>query len=441
MIFRRLETGPLGRHVEELLTATYQTSVSLTWSQWMPGRSNICRFTVRKGPAELGNSLIVKRLPTAQVDLANSSSYPSPRYRFFNDWAGLQFLSEVVHGASLSPRLYAAQHATADRATDLIVMEDFKTERDVSSFLKGKEPRLAEEILLLWAGALGNLHASTVGKEALFKLIRDELAPRRPSWGWVPHWQRLPATYEKLVQTLPEDIKQTGFERFHWMHFVLHQTASVLSVPVSPTAAAELETVIQALCTPGPFLAYTHGDPCPGGNCLVMGKEVRLVDFENGDYRHALFDIVYARIGFPTCWESMLLPHSSILCIEQAYRAEFVKGCPEASDNRRFAQELVHACAYWTLMLCQFNAIAQFPTGDRYWKPYRMCQRILTRFERFAQTTIEFGYLESLGSLFAAMASTLRERWPAHAQLLPVYPALRRVTLGNCSTSREDDSL
>ncbi len=159
----------------------------------------------------------------------------------------------------------------------------------------------------------------------------------------------------------------------------------------------------------------------------MTGNEARLVDFENGDYRHALFDAVYARMCFPTCWDAMLLPHALILCLEQAYRAELVKGCPEAADDQRFAQELVHACAHWVLMLCQFNAIAQFPTGDRFWRPYRMRQRILTRFERFAQTTAEFGYLEALGSLFHIMASTLRERWPAHARQLPVYPAFKDV--------------
>ena len=56
-----------------------------------------------------------------------------------------------------------------------------------------------------------------------------------------------------------------------------------------------------------------------------------------------------------------------------------------------------------------------------------MRQRILTRFERFAQTTIEFGYLESLGSLFQAMATILRERWPAYAQQLTIYPAFKLV--------------
>jgi len=423
MILHRRETAQLREQVEELLAHTYHASALLARPRLIPGRPDICRFVVREGPAELGSSLIVKRLPAAEMDEVRDASYPSPRYRFFNDWAGLQFLNEVACDTLIVPRFYAASRATSACPADLIVMEDLKTKKDLGSVLKGKDPRKAEEALLLWAGALGKLHACTMGKEAMFRGIREAIAPRRPSWGWVPHWQRNHDAYEKLVQTLPEEVRQAGFASFHWMRLVLQQAADALSLTIPRAAAAELEIVIQALSAPGPFLAYTHGDPCPGGNCLVTGNVARLIDFENGDYRHALLDIVYARIYFPTCWEAMMLPHSLVLRIEQAYRAELVTSCPEAADNRRFAQELVHACAYWVLMLCQFDAIAQFPTGDRYWEPYRMRQRILTRFERFAQTTAEYGYLEALGSLFQTMAAILRERWPAYAQRLPVYAA------------------
>jgi hypothetical protein len=131
----------------------------------------------------------------------------------------------------------------------------------------------------------------------------------------------------------------------------------------------------------------------------------------------------------PTCWDAQQLPRRTVLSVEQAYRTELVKGCPEATDERRFAQELVHACAYWALLLCLFGALAHFPVGDRYWKAYRMCQRFLTRFERFAETTVEFGYLEALGSLFATMAGVLRQRWPAHDQLLPIYPVFQKRAL------------
>ena len=424
MLFRWREKARLRVQVETLLSQTYHTPVVLAHPQYMPGRSNVCRFAVREGPEEIGRSLVVKRQHAIETDRTLAASYPSARYRFFNEWAGLQFLTQETRGDLIGPRFYAA-----DRANDIVVMEDLKPARDGSACLKGKDPGRAEEALVLWSSVLGRLHASTTGKGAIFTRIRENLAPRQPSWGWVPHWQRTPAAYTRLLQTLPEEVRQTGFASFQWMHFVLRQATDTLALTVSPQVTAELEIVIQALREPGPFLAYTHGDPCPGGNYLIAGNRSRLVDFENGDYRHALCDAVYARMCMPTCWDAQQLPHRTVLSVEQAYRTALVKGCPEAEDERRFAQELVHACAYWALMLGQFGALTHFPMGDAYWQPYRMCQRILTRFERFAETTEEFGYLEALGSLFATMAGVLRQRWPAHAQQLPVYPAFQKRML------------
>lgn len=188
MILHRREMAQLHRQVEELLSKTYHTPISLKHPQFMPSRPNVCRFVVREGPTELGSSLVVKRLRTLEKKGALAMSYPSSRYLFFNDWAGLQFLHEEASEIHISPRFYAA-----DREIGLLVMEDLKPESDASSFLKRKDPRKAEDQLLLWGSVLGKLHASTVGKQAAFNRIRDALAPRHPSWGWVPPWQRTPS--------------------------------------------------------------------------------------------------------------------------------------------------------------------------------------------------------------------------------------------------------
>lgn len=63
----------------------------------------------------------------------------------------------------------------------------------------------------------------------------------------------------------------------------------------------EIEAVLASTSEPGPFTAFTHGDPCPD-NCADTGSEVKLFDFELGGFRHALPDATYARIMFPTCW-------------------------------------------------------------------------------------------------------------------------------------------
>jgi hypothetical protein len=80
-------------------------------------------------------------------------------------------------------------------------------------------------------------------------------------------------------------------------------------------------------------------------------------------------------------------------------------------------------------MLCQFNAIFHVTSEDQSWGPFTMRQRMLTRFERFAQTTVEYGYLETLGTLFHTIASELQKRWPAPMRQLPTYPAFKRFSI------------
>jgi Mn-containing catalase len=54
-----------------------------------------------------------------------------------------------------------------------------------------------------------------------------------------------------------------------------------------------------------------------------------------------------------------------------------------------------------------------------------MRQRVVTRFESFAQATEEFGHLEAIGAVFYRMAVKLRSLWSVQADTMPVYPAFR----------------
>lgn len=62
---------------------------------------------------------------------------------------------------------------------------------------------------------------------------------------------------------------------------------------------------------------------------------------------------------------------------------------------------------------------------DRQWGISTIRQRALVRSDILARTTQEFGYLEAIGSVFAALATRLREIWPAEADAMPLYPAFR----------------
>lgn len=409
----------LKKRAEYLLAATWGTEVRLQSAKRHPREAHVRRLLVQVGPQNLAQSIIVKQMRTFHTGSADSSSYPAAAWRFFNDWAGLQFVSQAVGDDSCGPHFYAG-----DRARGFLVIEDLHPATPLSTLLAGQDASAAADALLQLARVLGKLHAQTCGKAALFAALRAQLAPQEASWGWVPPWQRAPAAYRRLLATLEEPVRRQGFASYRWMPVVLRQVTIAFSIPLPTQAEAELEQAVKALSAPGPFGAYTHGDPCPD-NCLLQRQALKLIDFENGAFRHALLDAVYGRMLFPTCWQVGQLPHSLVQQMEAAYRAELVPGCPEAADEKRFAQELVHACAYWVLLLCQFNTLSLLFRRDQRWGTATMRQRVLARFAQFAQTTAEFGYLEALGQVFAALASHLRGSWPEEAAQLPLYAAFR----------------
>src|SRR5262249_17518841 len=157
---------------------------------------------------------------------------------------------------------------------------------------------------------------------------------------------------------------------------ILGDVTALLDVVPEPAALEDLAAVIAELTDPGPFLAYTHGDPCPDNDLLVDGA-LKLVDFEFGAYRHALIDGVYGRICFPTCWCVNRLPSSVAQEMEAAYRTALSQSCPAAADDRAFAHGIVAACVYWALRTCQFAPLTILLDRDADWGIATMRQRVL----------------------------------------------------------------
>jgi hypothetical protein len=98
---------------------------------------------------------------------------------------------------------------------------------------------------------------------------------------------------------------------------------SQLGTPVHDACLSDIETVAQAIASPGLYLVYTHGDVSPG-NCLIADNGICLIDFEFGGFRHALIDGQSAGMRFPTSKEVADLPPSLVdevgLCRDQRAR-------------------------------------------------------------------------------------------------------------------------
>ncbi|MCI0660105.1 MAG: aminoglycoside phosphotransferase family protein [Acidobacteria bacterium] len=337
---------------------------------------------------EPSNSVIVKKAVAVGHEVYNPELADGPAWRLFNEWAGLQFLTETSDGASPTPRFYAG-----DRDQGLIALEDLGAGKRLDQLLLGNDPGAAETMLVALAATMGRMHALTIGKQAEFERIRGSLGPRNSG---------------------ASDGDQNRLAT------MLQSMGQVAGVEPVAGIEEELRVVSETLREPGPFLAYLHHDPCPD-NCLIDDDGLKLIDFEFGGYGHALSDGIYGRIHFPTCWCVNRLAAQIPPRMEAAYRAELIKGCPEAADDERFYRAVVEVCA-----ACVINSHhAMTLLEDHHWGISTMRQRALLRFEIFWKMTEEYGYLESVGATLRMIADKLRARWPSEADAMPYYPAFR----------------
>ncbi|MEU0881484.1 phosphotransferase [Lentzea sp. NPDC005914] len=92
-----------------------------------------------------------------------------------------------------------------------------------------------------------------------------------------------------------------------------------------------------------------HGDPCPG-NDMYTDEGARFVDLEGAALGDGLTELVYLRIGFPTCATVTETPRELREAAEQAYFGE-----------RGSKGELEDACVRW---LVQGDALVQRAERD-----------------------------------------------------------------------------
>ncbi len=377
--------------VEELLTEVWGNKVQLAPNAaalQASGRTQVYRFSLLEKPVDAPQHVIVKAMPMTEGLSEASNTAPEASFQlFFNEWAGLQFLSEIAPHLALAPHFYAG-----NKAHGLIVMEDLGTGNGLHHLLLADSPEAAEEAAIQYAAIVGKMHAATVGKQEAFSHIRKALGP--------------------------VDIPD-----YTWISSVLWEAIHTLNVAPAAGIEEELKQLTSIMENPGPFSAYTHGDPCPDN--LLLGTSATLFDFEYGAYRHALIEGVYARMPFPTCWCVSQLPAHIIDRMETSYRMELAKGCPVAHDDRLFAQAVAAASAYWTIHDCRF--LHRHLEKDWQWSPGLATarQRFLLRFNVAREAIETSEYLPAIGKTFERMADRLRELLPPEADQMPYYPAFR----------------
>lgn len=361
-------------------------------------RSQVYRFKVLDGPSGMPASVIVKQVKSTEKAPYAPDNATIPAWTLFNEWASLQFLGEIAEGVSFGPRFYGG-----NRAAGLIILEDLGRGTRLDELLMGSEPVAAEAALVEYAEVHGRLHAATIGRQDAFSRLRESLGPA---------------------------VLADGHDTFDWLAPTWYQTIDWLGLALARGIEQELVMLKNVLLQPGPFLTFTQGDSCPD-NCLCIDSAsselptLRLLDFEGGRFDHALKEGIYGRMRFPTCWCVYQLPERIPLRMEAAYRAELVKGCPEASDDTLFYRAVVEGCVCWLIEWCKMVPLTMILEKDRHLVAATDRQRYLARFDVVARTTAQFGHMEAIGRMAHAMGEKMRQLWP-DVEEMPFYPAFTK---------------
>ncbi len=377
---------------ENILSATFGGPIRLGEGSDLGGsnRSLVLRFPLQDGPDSVPGSVIVKRAISADFD---PDTLNEPVWLLFNDWASLQFLSEVAPSEHVAPAFYGG-----DRAAGLFVMEDIGDGRRLDHLLLGHDPEAAESGLMAYASMHGRLHALSMTKLEEFLRIREALGPATP---------------------FPVD-----YYSYDWLQPTLYMLAERLDEPVPPTVDNELEVLKSMLVHPGPFLGFMQDDACPD-NRMLVGDSWCMIDFEGAHYGHVLLEGAYCRMPMPTCWCVYRLPKKVMQRAEDSYRAELVRGCPEAMDDDLFGQGMVGASITWALGFGRFmRPLEKMLIEDRTLIALSDRQRYLLYLSNAASSSIEFGQMPATGTLLQTLATKLSERWPEAVEP-PYYPAFR----------------
>lgn len=386
---------------EKILSDYVGTAIQLTWqadlSPYPDSPFTIWRLALTPQPKN-APATVVAKFSRANLD----------PLRF--EWASLAFLNQIPELQAIVPRFYGGSSAPL-----LVVMADLGDDaaQKLGHFLDGQTPpktvaalmvfqqtlgQQAEAALIAMQRSLGQLHAATVGRQEEFEQIRQRCGASVRSRHRV----------HKIVPALD----------------AFPEMVEMVDVAVSEETRQELETAVRHVKNPGPFLAFTHGDSTPA-NFLYTPTQSRFLDFETGEFRHALLDGTYARMRYLHSIWAREIPSNLQKQLFGVYREELSKGCPAVKDDTQFYPAYLACSAGWMAGLCQF--LPQALEKDRRWGRSTRRQRVVAGLDHFVRLADEFSLYPALGETCQRMGQKLRQRWPEPDCTLPIYSAFRTV--------------
>ena len=124
---------------ENVLCESFEEDVRLKMeTEFDTDQAIVLRCRVVEGPYSVPQSVVVKKMLTADGTEFHPNSQDEMVPRFFNDWAGLEFLSEVSDGDSPAAQFYGG-----NREKGIMVIEDLGDGRNFYGSLRGKSSTAA----------------------------------------------------------------------------------------------------------------------------------------------------------------------------------------------------------------------------------------------------------------------------------------------------------
>lgn len=304
----------------------------------------------------------------------------------FNDWASLEFLGQLSAAGGITPRFLTG---SVEQRSYLI--EDLGGSCSLETLLN--EPNRDEVVTSFeaLASAYGKLHMATRGGEGQYLQVR----------AWYPGLES----------------QGRAAETARWLQGRSKIDAWLTALELNPLAGLDdaLQSVAATYADARPFHTFTHGDPAPTNN-HVRGGVVRLLDFEYGAMRHALYDL--------TAWEILCpLPCEVVEVMQQAWKRECAGAWPEAVDEELFRQGWAAMCAFRALAMLSWITPDVLKRNRPWVGDWTALEAISTAISRLARACAGVQELASVRHLAENVEGALLRRFPELEGALPRWPA------------------
>ena len=372
-------------------------------------RNIVLRLLIDKPTTDMPKSLILKKTSINQKIFDTSSNDETEvekMSRFAREWAGLEFLTAI--GSTHAPHFYAGSLEHKFILTEDLGSNHPSLVGPLTRISSKENIQKAEAALSAYASRVGKMHADTFGMADKYMSILNRVYPKALRCHFIS--------------------ESDGMEVFAQL--------SVLTGDKSHALQEEIRSILKFGISPSDFNVYLHGDICPD-NVYFQKNEMRLIDFEYGDYGNALIDGVYLRMSMPSCWCSKAVPNSVLQRMESIYRQELKAKLVLAGDDYIYNKNLTFACAYWIMRALQsLHEIKLIdnewicPSGpvdsDSKWEPKENAfrPRILSRLEAFISCSKSTRHLPKLCEAASHLLTHLKKIWP-QAQSIDVFPVFK----------------